>query len=244
MTGTILVKEGIRNPERSRDAILEAAEELFAERGFEATSLAEVGLRAGVSRATPGYFFGSKAELYRAVLDRAFSEARQAIATGWARSRSKVTPVKQIIEGVVSDYYDFLDSRRNFVKLMEREALGTGPLGEDALIRLEVGREAVAALGEELSLGVGVSEETAKAHLVLNIVALCWFPLVHGHTLVRAIGLNPDSPDFADQRKREIADLLAFGVTPLLRNQYSKPSQANGSTLTAPPSPRSRTQND
>jgi AcrR family transcriptional regulator len=41
-------------------AILDAAEHLFAERGYEATSLQLVGDSAGVSRATPGYFFGSR----------------------------------------------------------------------------------------------------------------------------------------------------------------------------------------
>ena len=59
-----------RNPARTRAAILDAAEKLFAQKGFDATSLNEVGLASGVSRGTPGYFFGSKAELYQAVLDR------------------------------------------------------------------------------------------------------------------------------------------------------------------------------
>ena len=60
----------IRDAERTRAAILDAAERLFAEQGYDATSLTEVGAAAGVSRGTPGYFFGTKAELYQAVLDR------------------------------------------------------------------------------------------------------------------------------------------------------------------------------
>ena len=58
-----------RNPTRTREAILDAAERLFAEQGYEATSLSQVGQEAGVSRGTPGYFYGSKADLYRAVLE-------------------------------------------------------------------------------------------------------------------------------------------------------------------------------
>ena len=53
-------RERERNPDRTRELILDAAETLFAERGYEETSLADVGERAGVSRGTPGYFFGSK----------------------------------------------------------------------------------------------------------------------------------------------------------------------------------------
>ena len=66
-----------RDAERSRREILDAAESLFAERGFDGASLEEIGQTAGVSRGTPGYFFGSKEDLYRAVLDRAIAARRE-----------------------------------------------------------------------------------------------------------------------------------------------------------------------
>ena len=69
----------VRDAERSRAAILDAAERLFAEQGYDATSLTNVGAVAGVSRGTPGYFFRSKAELYQAELDYAVDDlTRQA----------------------------------------------------------------------------------------------------------------------------------------------------------------------
>ena len=70
-----------RNPDRTREAILDAAERLFADQGYDVTSLSQVGQAAGVSRGTPGYFFGSKADLYRAVLERCFGEVRRAVAS-------------------------------------------------------------------------------------------------------------------------------------------------------------------
>src|SRR5947207_15793219 len=79
-------KEKERNAERSRTAILRAAERLFATQGYEATSLNDVGAAAGVSRGTPGYFFGSKPELYQAVLDHSFNEVREAVRAGRARA--------------------------------------------------------------------------------------------------------------------------------------------------------------
>ena len=71
-----------RNASRSRELILDAAERLFAERGYAATSLNDVGREAGLSRATPGYFFGSKGELHHAVLERCFEAVRQAVRVG------------------------------------------------------------------------------------------------------------------------------------------------------------------
>src|SRR3954471_2780873 len=66
-----------RNADRTREAILDAAETLFADHGYESTSLQAVGEAAGISRGTPGYFFGSKEGLYKAVLDRSFARVEE-----------------------------------------------------------------------------------------------------------------------------------------------------------------------
>ena len=47
---TSSTRERERNADRSRELILDAAEKLFADRGYEATSLQDVGTEAGVSR--------------------------------------------------------------------------------------------------------------------------------------------------------------------------------------------------
>ena len=56
-----------RDPERTREAVLGAAQRLFARKGYALTSLKEIGEEAGVLRGTPSYFFGSKEGLYVAV---------------------------------------------------------------------------------------------------------------------------------------------------------------------------------
>lgn len=56
--------------EWTRERLLDAAEHLFARRGFDATSLREIGKQVGVSNATLLHHFGSKRDLYRAVLTR------------------------------------------------------------------------------------------------------------------------------------------------------------------------------
>lgn len=57
-----------RDAAASRDRLLRAAGELFAERGFDRTTARDIGERAGVDPAMIARYFGGKAQLYIAVL--------------------------------------------------------------------------------------------------------------------------------------------------------------------------------
>ena len=57
-------------PQDTKERILDAAEELFAERGFNGTSLRAVTSAAGVNLAAVNYHFGSKEALLHAALGR------------------------------------------------------------------------------------------------------------------------------------------------------------------------------
>lgn len=92
-----------RNPARTREAILDAAEKLFADKGFQGASLNDVGALAGVSRGTPGYFFGAKADLYRAVLERCFDRVREAVRSGRARALASHERPEVVLAGVVGE---------------------------------------------------------------------------------------------------------------------------------------------
>lgn len=57
-----------RDSARSKERLLQAAAELLAERGFERTTVRDIGERAGVDQALIARYFGGKAQLYIAVL--------------------------------------------------------------------------------------------------------------------------------------------------------------------------------
>ena len=202
-----------RNPARSRAAILDAAERLFAERGYDTTSLSEVGAAAGVSRGTPGYFFGSKQELYDAVLERCYDEVRQAVRAGRARALASQQPPEAILAGAVSDYFDFLAARPNFIRLIERRALSGGgaPIGE----QLSAGQEALAAISAELGLDDAPSGDAAQ--LLLSIIALCWFHLIHAQTVAPAVGVSLEESADLERRKRHVVGLVLHGLGGLER---------------------------
>ncbi len=188
--------ERTRDAERTREAILRAAEDRFAQLGIDGTSLQQIGEAAGVARSTPAYFFGSKEALYDAVLGRAVARGQEAMARAYA-AQSGVDAV----ESYVGAFLDFLGHDQNFLRLIQREALGDG-----SRVAAFFGRsvdEAVAALRPAAD-EAGISPE----RLVLDLAALSWYPFAHEHTLLPALGMKARDPAFLDEQKRHIGDLV------------------------------------
>jgi AcrR family transcriptional regulator len=82
--GTAVVAGPVRRLRRAerREQILGAATRAFARAGFTATSLDDVAAEAGITRVILYRHFESKADLYRAVLDRARDRLAAAVGTG------------------------------------------------------------------------------------------------------------------------------------------------------------------
>jgi len=195
-----------RDADASREAILDAAEALFSERGYEGTSLQEVGARAGVSRGTPSYFFRSKADLHQAVLERCFAQVRQAVRAGRERALRSGEPAVVVLEGAVSEYFDFLAARPAFVRLIEREALGDGPGDAGEVAQVAIGQEMLLAIAGELGLDASPSGDASQ--LLLSIISLCWFPLIHARTVAPLTGVDLEAPDALARRKRHVITLV------------------------------------
>lgn len=181
----------VRDADRSRAAILDAAEALFADRGFEAVSLHEIGDAARLSRGTPNYFFGSKQDLYVAVLERVFADREEATTTAfepvraWCESQ-RAGSLRRPLTRAIESYMSFLLARPAFVRLIVREELRSG----EGLRRAHRGATAmhdalaaVRAVAGERSLR---SFDVGDAVLVL--VSLTFSPLGQRSTFMAALG--------------------------------------------------------
>lgn len=189
----------VRDGERTKESILAAAEGLFARQGFERTSMQQIGDVAGVARSTPAYFFRSKDALYEAVLARAVDRAERAIAEAYAADERR-SP-EEAVEAYVHALFDFLAGDQEFVALIQRESLGDGHRVVAFLGRLADGAVAIFTPAAERA---GATTQ----RLVLDLVALCWYPLAHERTLLPALRMDPREPAFREQHKRHLTDVV------------------------------------
>src|ERR1039457_2146064 len=95
-------------PPDTRTRILDAAEHLFAERGFRGTSVRAITGLAGANLAAVGYHFGSKAELLAAVTRRGPEPISAARGAGLARllPRPPDPPVAELVEAFAGPLFD------------------------------------------------------------------------------------------------------------------------------------------
>jgi TetR/AcrR family transcriptional regulator len=200
----------------TRVAVLDAAERLFASRGYRGTSLEEIGREAGLSRGTPGYFFGSKQRLYGEVLDRLLTRAQAAL--GPARAHDASVPMPELLEQLVAAHIGMLVAEPTLVRLIQWDTLeGTGEILGAIGAQAHTLAELIQSLGARN--GAGELDEQAAADLVVCAAAMCWFPLAHADALERTFGRDPHSREAIDSQAKTVVEFLlmrlaAFRSTP------------------------------
>jgi TetR/AcrR family transcriptional regulator len=196
-----------RDADRSRQTILDAAERLFAELGFEAVSMERIGREAGLSRGAPGYFFGSKVSLYRAVLQRMFEATEQMVEETNQQLTALVDgDLDRALEVIVENLLEFFYERPTFLTLVQREALRRSGVMEGTRAHLTLLRTAL-TIADRLDW---TSAAENPQQLLLTLLGLCWFPLANP-PLVRDLGSNFDRK-FVEARKRHVVALLRAGL--------------------------------
>jgi TetR/AcrR family transcriptional regulator len=114
----------------TRDQILDAAERLFARQGFDPTTIKEIGSDAGLTPALLYYYFRSKEDLYREVLQRV---AEDLVSRGRAGLDAAATP-EEAIRSLVGAQVEFLLSHPNAPKLLVREMVDHDARHAEAII--------------------------------------------------------------------------------------------------------------
>lgn len=103
-----------RDPEATRAAILDAAEDAFLAKGFAEASTAAIARRAGVTKSLIHHHFGSKQQLWTEVKVRRFSQ----YAEGQMAMLEQSAPTADLLRESIQLYFGFLQKNPGFVRLL------------------------------------------------------------------------------------------------------------------------------
>ncbi len=105
---------GPRDPDLTRERILEAAHKLFVSRGFAAVSMRDLARESGVTKSLIHHHFGSKEALWELVKEQAIA----AYAEGQvAQLQAAEAPDAELLRDGISRYFHFLQQNPEVVRL-------------------------------------------------------------------------------------------------------------------------------
>jgi TetR/AcrR family transcriptional regulator len=189
-----------------RARLLEAAERLFAEQGYAATSVRAVADAASVNPALVHYYFGGKHGLLEAVLEQALepmTEALQALMSGPEPSAA----------GVLRLLYDLGTEHPNLPLLLVREALLPGGAAREtfeARFAPRLGGRLPTLLSEAKTSGQ-IHDSVDPEALTALILGMGVFPFIAADLLNRVIGLDVTGVD-RERLVHQAERLLAKGI--------------------------------
>jgi len=181
---------GTRDPDLTRERILDAAHGLFVEKGFAAVSMREIAARSGVTKSLIHHHFGSKETLWETVKERAFA----AYAAGQEAELQSAAPDADLLKNAVTRYFEFLQANPEVVRLFAwthlDEDQSCGRLDAE-LVRL--GAERIRQAQEHGLLRADVN----PAHVVTTFVNACtqWFEARAHHSQWPGVGSDEDYLD-------------------------------------------------
>jgi AcrR family transcriptional regulator len=193
----------------TRDSILRAATKIFAKHGFSGGRIDEISKAAKSYDRMIYYYFGSKEDLFIAVLEdmyRKFNEAETALEL------SSDQPVESLT-AVISFMWSFYQRNPEFITLLNDENLHRGKHIAKSLRAREYSSPAIQVLERVLESGARTKVFRAGVSardVYLMIAALNYFYLSNRHTLSAFLGEKLESPE-------ALAHWQAFVVEAVLR---------------------------
>lgn len=105
----------------SYDALVDAAELLFAEQGFRATTIKQIAEKSGVNSAMVYYHFGDKRMLYLTMLRRRFSDMTHTLSLRVPPGPARHAPPEDAIRQFVRFQVEYLTAHPHLPRLLVRE---------------------------------------------------------------------------------------------------------------------------
>jgi AcrR family transcriptional regulator len=151
-----------------REQLLNVGRSLFAEKGFEATSIEEIASRAGVSKPVVYEHFGGKEGLYAVVVDREMSDLLDrltaALSTGHPR---------QLVERSALALLTYIEEQTDGFRILSRDSPVAGAGGTFSSLLSDIASQVEHILAREFS-SRGISTKLAPmyAQMLVGMVAL------------------------------------------------------------------------
>lgn len=179
-----------RDAQQAHETILEAAEAVFAEHGFDGARIDAIAKASGYNVSLLFQYFGDKLNLYTEVLRRAYGEANELRARVFAPLLERSgTPLdanqfKTFLEAAIGGLFDYLVDHPRLMHIL--------------LWEMAEGWQTYAKISTNLP-----TDKAEHGQLAFNGYSKLASRLMVFHPSIKAIGVAPASPGFDDPHEPE-----------------------------------------
>ena len=198
----------------SRDKILDAAERLFAQRGFAGIGMREVADSAGMGKSSLFHHFRSKAELYAAVVGRILDVFDRRLTAALAAGGDPLTRFDRWVDTLIDILAEHPTSPRLLLRSLFEDDDLTGASEEEQLADHTI-QHMFKSIGDLLREGTeaGMFRLTSIPHTLQSLVGLTVYHFASGEFGEELVGQSLFAPEQVRRRKEEIKALLHYGLT-------------------------------
>ncbi|WP_419992547.1 TetR/AcrR family transcriptional regulator [Streptomyces boninensis] len=201
-----------RDAARTQAEILDVATEVFARQGYAGARVDEIADRTRTTKRMLYYYFGSKEQLFTAVLERAYAVIRRQEQELDVEHLDPVSAIRRLAELT----FDHHEAHPDFIRLVSIENIHEAVHIAASESLSSLNSPAIEVIGRILEEGRAQGVFTADVDAVdlhAVISSFCFFRVANRHTFHTIFGRDLTAPDRRDHYRAMLGDLVLSYLT-------------------------------
>lgn len=203
----------IRDPERTRSNILKAAIDEFSTKGFAGARVDSIADRAGANKRMIYHYFGSKRDLWLAVLEAAYERVRTAEL---GLELDRLAP-EEAMRTLIAFTFDSFVGDRVFINLLNSENLHQARHLKQSSRITQMHSPLIGMIQEILDRGAAAGvfrRDIDAAQLWITIAGISFFYFSNIFTLSVILDRDLQSKERLSERREHVVEMVMNGIRP------------------------------
>ena len=200
-------KERVRDAERTRAEIMEVATREFARQGYDGARVDEIAAKTRTTKRMIYYYFGSKEDLYLAVLERAYAAIRREEQEIDVDHLDPIAAIRRLAELT----FDHHEANPSFLRLVSIENIHRAEHLRRSSQITHLNVPAIDLIARILKRGYASGAFVRRVDAIdlhMMISAFCVFRVSNQHTFGVIFDRDLTSPDLRDRYRKMLADMV------------------------------------
>lgn len=197
-----------RDAEATKNSILDAAEEEFAQAGLLGARTEAIAAKTGVTKCMLFYYYGNKEGLYRAVLERALAQYVHSVQKIDVRSLEP----KEALRKWTRAFLENVETHLNLHRILVYEGIQNKGKFYGQIAFAYVYESLIGILNRGME--IGQFRTMSPIHAAVNIIGMCVLYFGHNDNVKHLWppGTNTLSKKMVDEHKKEAIEQAVSGV--------------------------------